>query len=335
MSRTDDLIKRFEAVGFEGGFVRDCLPDWWDRQYEESESSWLQLQLGLAQRLSIEPSSMFDDAQPLRINVPGNPKYKHLKLTEAQQRAVYGFGAGVARLVTSAMRDGARAEELSPVELRTSLLKGLGAPWIGLPEVLTLCASLGIPVGHLTVFPAGVKGMAAMTLRAGGRGVIFCARKPIHPAQAAFFIAHELGHLALGHVSDGAAIVEAITMDPEEQIEGEELDPDEQAADQFAFQLLTGMPSLTVQGPGDKGNAMELLRGCEAAGREMAVDPGLLMLCYGRATKRWPTAGAALKRHQAEGISVASEINRGLRSQLDPGLLSYGDLGYLDATLAV
>lgn len=335
MSKTDALIRRLEVAGFARDFVRTCLPQWWDEQAEESESSWLQLQLDLSQRFSLDPFSVIDEAAPLRLSDIGRPKFKHLALTEAQQGAANGFGGGLARLLLAATPSAGHELPSSALELRALLLNSSENLWIGFGELLTLCYAFGIPVAHLTAFPAGIKGMAAMATSVGSRGAIFTARKPVHPAQVAFFIAHELGHVALGHVRDGQSIVEALTLDPNETDDGVPDDDEEIAADRFAFELLTGQPSLQVQGPADKGTAKELHERADQTGRQLRIDPGLIILCYGRASNRWPLAMAALKQRPDYETSVTTQINKALRNQLDPDMLTYEDVAYLDAVAAI
>lgn len=334
MSKTEALIKRLEVAGFAGDFVRICLPDWWDDQAEGSDSSWIHMQLGLAQRLSIEPLSLFDESAPLLLSDVGRPKFKHLALSETQQRAANGFGSGLARLLLAATPESAHELPSSALELRHTLLAGTTEPWVGFGQLLSLCAAFGIPVAHLTAFPAGVKGMAAMTTSVGTRGAIFTARKPIHPAQVTFYIAHELGHVALGHVRDGQSIVEALTLDPEETDDSVPADDEEVAADRFAFELLTGQPVLHVQGPSDKGTARELVDTAISTGRALQIDPGLIILCFGRESNRWALASAALRMLPDHDAAVTAQINRALRTQLDPEMLSSEDRAYIDAVAA-
>ena len=294
-----------------------------------------ELQLGLAQRLSLDPLSLFDEKAPLQLSYVGQPKFKHLALSEAQQRAANGFGAGLARLLLAATPEGTHELPASALELRHLLLENALEPWVGFGQLLTLCFAFGVPVAHLTAFPAGIKGMAAMTTSVGQRGVIFTARKPTHPAQVAFYIAHELGHIALGHVRDGRSIVEALTLDPHETDDGLPPDDEEAAADRFAFELLTGQPVLHVQGPSDRGTAKELLETAVKTGHALRIDPGLIILCFGRATGRWPFSGAALKMLPDHDVAVTAQINRALRSQLDPEMLSSDDRAFIDAVAAV
>lgn len=336
MSKTDELIDRLEHAGFASEFVRTCLPDWWDVQAEESETSWLQLQLGLAQRLSLDPLSLIDERAPLRLSSAGSPKFKHLKLTEQQQLAANGFSRGLARLLLAAFHPAEYTLPSSAADLRGALLESAGGAWIDLGALLMMCSACGIPVAHLTAFPAGIKGMAAMATAIGDRAAIFTARKPIHSAQVAFYVAHELGHIALGHVRNDRAIVEALTMDPDETDDGVEIDDEELDADRFAFELLTGNPEFRVGGSVNRGTGRELAQVAEEAGRQHRIDPGLLILCYGKETNRWPVATTALKLLQdGDAAPVASQINLGLRSQLDPDLLSSQDRSYLDAVVAV
>lgn len=334
MSKTDDLVKRLETAGFSRGFVRDCLPDWWDEQIEDSDAAWLQMQLGLAQRLSIDPITLVDPSQPLQLSDVGRPRFKHLRLNEDQQRAANGFAAGLARLLLAAMPASEHTLPSSPADLRAMLLEAEGTPWIGFPQLLQLAYAFGIPVAHLTAFPAGIKGMAATATTVRGRPIIFTARKPNHSSQVAFYIAHELGHIALGHVKDGSAIIEALTFDVEEGDDGVPVDEEEMAADAFAFELLTGNPKFTVSGPLALGTSEELAQTALDAGAAMRIDPGFLVLCFGRTTGRWPVAVEALKKLGDQQGSIPSVINTALRSQLDVDMLSFDDRAFIDAVVA-
>jgi len=334
LSKTNSLIRRLKGAGFAPDFVRTCLPDWWDEQAEASESAWLQLRLGLAERLTLDPISVMDESAPLRLSDVGRSKFKRLKLSEPQQRAVNGFAAGLARLLIAATPEGPSKPSSSATALRELLLKDPARPWIGFGDLLTACFAFGIPVAHLTTFPAGIKGMAAMTASVGERCAIFTARRPLHPAQIAFYLAHELGHIALEHVRGGDTIVEALTLDPEEPFDNSEDDPDELQADEFALELLTGTRSFNVFGPALRGTARELSRVAVETGRELRVDPGLLILCYARSSGRWPVASAALRSLPDHRVDVAKQINRALRTQIDASQISTEDSEYLHAVVA-
>ena len=332
MSKTDALVQRLEKAGFTSSFVRTCLPDWWDDQVENSDSAWLQMQLGLAQKLSLDPITLLDESRPLQLSNIGTPRFKHLKLDEAQQLAANGFANGLARLLLSATPASDYQLAGSAGDLRTQLLDS-GAPWVGFPQLLQLCYAFGIPVAHLTAFPAGIKGMAAMTTSITGRHLILTARKPTHSAQLAFYIAHELGHIALGHVKDGSAIIEGPSLDADEAVDGQ-VDPEEVAADEFAFELLTGSPTFLVTGPSLRGSPKELAGAAKQFGAKLGIDPAFLVLCFGKQTGRWPIAMAALHLIEDQADGAPAAINRALRTQLDEEMLSFDDQAYLDAVTA-
>lgn len=329
MSKMDMLMQRMKEAGFTTSFVRRCLPDWWDEQSEESDTAWLQLQIDLAQRFSIEPLTLLDESRPLQFSDTGRARFKRLQLSRTDELAATGFAKGLARLLLQATEASTAILPSSALDLRRVLLEATGAPWLGFPEIMQLCATVSIPVAHLTAFPTGLKGMSAMTCGLGDRAAIFIARQPIHPSQTAFHILHEFGHIALGHVQDGGLLIESLTLDPQEAPDNV-LDEDEAKADAFAFELLTGTPDFLVSGPTTKGTARELSQTALQTGHQLRIDPGLIVLCFGHNTQRWRTAASALKRLPDYTQDTPKIVNRALRSQLNSEFLSSEDIAYLD-----
>jgi hypothetical protein len=190
---------------------------------------------------------------------------------------------------------------------------------VGFGDVLTACWSLGIPVLHLRLFPAQTKGVTAMAVRIGSRFAILVARESGIPAQYMFHVAHELGHIALGHLKDSAAIIDADPDDPANA--GEELidDEEEREADAYAQQLLTGVEAFAVSRSlaGKSGNAGELAKRAMQLGAELKIDPGHVVMSFGYATREWPMAMAAAKQVPGQEATPASLVNRVLWSQLD------------------
>lgn len=138
------------------------------------------------------------------------------------------------------------------------------------------------------------------------------------PAQYMFHVAHELGHIALGHLKDAAAIVDA---DPHDEANaGEPLidDDEERAADEYAQELLTGVRHFVVSRnlSGAAGTARELADRAKQLGAEMQVDPGHVVMNYGFSTGEWPLAMAAAKLAPGQDESLSSLVNRVLWEQL-------------------
>ena len=60
----------------------------------------------------------------------------------------------------------------------------------------------------LRIFPLKNKAMHAMVVRVRGRYAILLGRDATYPAPVAFTLAHELGHVLLGHLGDAPALVD-------------------------------------------------------------------------------------------------------------------------------
>ena len=115
-------------------------------------------------------------------------------------------------------------------------------PYVRLVDLLSLSWSAGIPVAHLRIFPAVRKRMAAMAVAVGERHAVLLAKDSMYPPHIAFYFGHELGHIALGHIRNDAAIV-----DMEADVLSTNSRRDEEAeADRFALELLTGRADLQL-----------------------------------------------------------------------------------------
>ena len=200
-----------------------------------------------------------------------------------------------------------------------------------LVDLLSLCWSTGIPVVHLRVFPWPQKRMAAMTVQVKDRSVILLGKDSMYPAQIAFYLAHELGHIALSHLTADRVIV-----DLEPQTPGlDEEDLEEVAADRFALELLTGDPRPTVLPSGARYSARELARVALASAEELKVEPGTLALCFGYSTNDWPTTNASLKRIYSSPKHVWNEVNNLAQTQLSMDRVPSDSIDYVNALLGV
>ena len=110
-------------------------------------------------------------------------------------------------------------------------------------------------------------------------------------ARLLFILAHELGHLARGHVPDGGVLID-------ENVNKNELDNEEEQANAFAIELLTGNVDGQFRTTGQWPNAPELARRAKEVGSTMKIDPGHIVLNYAHTMGDgfWPVANAALAR---------------------------------------
>lgn len=222
----------------------------------------------------------------------------------------------MARNLLAAVPRESEYPDLSANGLRTRLLAN--TPAIDLRDVLSLCWALGIPVLHLKIFPLAAKRMCAMAVRVQDRYAILLAKESSYPAQIAFYVAHELGHIALGHLVTRPAVV-----DIEDPLSSQRsVDAEEQSADRYALELLTGQPEPRVVTEARSYSASALARAVVEAGPELGIDPATLALCFGHSTGRWRKAFGALKVIYGRRASVSRYVNHVAFSQLAPESLS-------------
>jgi hypothetical protein len=196
-------------------------------------------------------------------------------------------------------------------DLRRRLLAA-GSPYVRLDNLVALSWGVGIPVAHLRVFPWPQKRMAAMTIRVRDQSFILLAKDATYPPWIAFYLAHELAHIALAHVDVDEALVD---LESEGQVTGGE-DDEERAADAWALELLTGRPDPNIVSADGTASARELARVALSSADELGIEPGTLALCFGYTTGQWAVANGSLKIIYAEPSPVWQAINRYASTQL-------------------
>jgi hypothetical protein len=147
-------------------------------------------------------------------------RFKHLTTQDAvQQNILSSFGVAIGRLLLRGVPAGYGFASLSPVELRESILNH--SRYVDLQQLLATCWALGVPVIQLRVFPLTTQSMHAMVIESGGRHAILLGRNASYPAPAAFTLAHEIGHIASGHIRGALALIDvedpALAKDRDEQ----------------------------------------------------------------------------------------------------------------------
>jgi hypothetical protein len=195
--------------------------------------------------------------------------------------------------------------------LRQTLL-ARGRPFVALQDLVALSWSLGAPVVHLRVFPWPQKRMAAMTVRVGESSFILMAKDAVYPAWIAFYLAHELAHVALAHLQDDEAVVDL----DREGIDSDESDDEELAADTWALELLTGRARPVVDSLDGTRSARELARVALSVGPELGIEPGTLALLFGYTTNEWAVANGSLKGIYRTPSPVWRAINGYARQEL-------------------
>jgi hypothetical protein len=306
-----ELKRRLKAIGLSEGAITAAWPQWWSEDADASPSARLELHFSIARKLGIDPRSLLDAEGTPRFVWRDEARFKHLSgESDIDRASISSFGRAVGALIVEATTGVAR-DVPDPQSLRTAFLRS--QPFVRLVDLLALCWAIGTPTIHLRVFPRLQKRMAAMSVRVSGRGAILLARDSNYPAWIAFYLAHELGHLALGHVHGEGAIVDMQS----ENWSAAHDDVEERDADRYALELLTGRPDLTVVTESKNYNAAGLADAVIGAGNQLGVEPGTLALCFGFATKNWAVVNSAMHFIYATSQPVWQQVNDLALRELD------------------
>jgi hypothetical protein len=304
----DSLRTELRGAGLSRAAVDAAWPEWWSDEADRSVSGRTELRLAVARNLGLAPKSLVGE----RVDFVwrDRARFKHLGADdEVAVAALNSFGVSVGRSLIDATARQGDLVGLPASDLRDMLLE-MGNP--DLPGLLTVCWAFGVPVVHLRVWPLTQKAMHAMVVGQRGRHAIMFSREASYPAMVAFTLAHEIGHIALGHVP-----ADDILVDAEDPAGTADHDEEETAADRYALEVLLGDPDPEITLNFDTFNHAMLAEVAMRAGPQHGIDPGTLALAVAYRRNAWPVAMAAMKVIQAEPVNVSDLVNRVARSQLD------------------
>ena len=299
------LYRRLTEVGLTRDFVRKtALPSWWDDEVAANPAGYAQGLLLLSRHLGLELGSLQDESIPVKLRDFGVCKYKKRDdVTEDELALARVMATRAAQLAAEATTTAPTSLLGSAGEIRQQILDG-GACCVGLRELLDYCWSVGTPVLHLDHFPRNARRPDGFAARVHGRSVVVLCRRATYSAWLLFILAHELGHIGLGHISeDGALLDDAVDADSQ--------DVEEQQANAFAEELLTGHPDKRYVAADRWPKAGQLAENARQIGRLSMVDPGHIALNYAHSMGKefFPVGVAALKilEPDADAIGVVRE----------------------------
>ena len=288
-----DIYARLKPLGFNAAFVRAViLPDWWEDAAAHVPANRLLAEMAVSRFLGISLQDLHDPSVQLSLAsvVPVRLKTATRDTDPDSVRPSIQIALQLAELLAQSAGNIPHFAVLqSAIDLRTTLLRESGP--VTLETLVRKCWSLGIIVAHLHRLPqtTGFRKFDGLVAFVGDRPCVLLAEKSDCPSKLAFHLAHELGHLMLGHVRPGSELL------ADENLERFVRDQDEQAADEFALELLTGTKNPEFQRQYGL-DAVRLAKKAIDYGTKFNVEPGLVALIYGRSADRWPVAQLALKR---------------------------------------
>jgi hypothetical protein len=321
------LRKKLRDAGLSKAAIDAAWPTWWSEEAASSLSAQAELRFAVSRKLGLSARSLFDEGDATFV-WEHNAKFKsYTGGTHAEQAAIVSFATSFARLILSARTDDRSFAIPAASELRKLFLGNKG--WIDLERMLAGCWSMGIPVVHLRVVPLSAKRMAAMAVRVGNQPVILLAKDYNTPAPIGFYLGHELGHLALGHVDDGDVLIDMGNLLDSDS------DAEEKAADEYALELLTGTATPEIDTGDTRVIGTNLALAASIAAPQYRVEPGMIALCYGHQSGNWRATWAALNQLYPKPAPAWQFVNAIAQQQLDLTKVSSDSADYIRAIMGL
>jgi Zn-dependent peptidase ImmA (M78 family) len=326
-----DYSHRFKRVlkkaGLGDSAIEAAWPSWWTEEAADSASAKAELRFSIARKLGLDPRSLLEDAEEPTFIWKDEAHFKNLTAESPRERAaITSFGMSVAGILVEAAPAYERIEGLQAKDLRAAILNQY--QYVRLADLLSLCWQLGLPVVYQRVFPLRAKRAYAMSVRIRNRFAILLGKEAGYPALAAFYLAHELGHIATKHLSTQTALVD-LTI----QALTSSSDLQETEANRFALELLTGSPSIAVTSKAKRPGPQQLAQTALAASKDLGIEPGTLALCYGYNEDMWETAVGALKYIYKPAGPLWRNVNQFARSKLDLTRIPTDSASFIEAIL--
>ena len=324
MSATvEDLYKRLRKAGFDRKFVRArLLPDWWDDSLADVPANRALAEAAISRTLGFPIRDLRNPSVALQLPATSDFRLKRRRGTHLNEikpallLARQAANAIVASVVDLPTFKGTRKVE----KVREAILEQ--RQFVNLESLLEYAWDNGIAVLHVVELPKPSKTFSGMVLFCGQTPAIVLASGRDSSPWLAFDLAHELGHVLLGHVAIGTAPLADGDID---QIGN---DKQERLADEFACALLTGFARpYTKLIPGWTGR--KLATWAQHIGGKRKIDPGAAALVYGRATKRMGVAQNALKAlgmDRGAHEKIAQALKRRLPEELPESTARFASL---------
>jgi Zn-dependent peptidase ImmA (M78 family) len=295
-----NIYKRLAQVGFKKKFVQKyALPDWWDDELSADPTSLAMAEISISRLLRVSIEAMRLPDEPLYPNISADFRLKKLKNADVDGLApAIAIAQSIAESMAAIETDLSNFKsEDSAEDVRNLILQW--RPSVDLEGLLTWAWSSGIMVAHVKL-PKDIKKFTAIAIFASSRPVILLGAGKTSPASLAFHLAHEIGHLLLHHVRPDRAMLDIeVGFRASDFIDSPEQLLEENAANEFAIQLLTGLPELTYK-PQFGLTAQRLVTRAREVERDYKICAGTFALIYGHTADRMPVAQIALKSLESD-----------------------------------
>ncbi len=291
-----DLYNRLSEVGFDKRFLQEViLPEWWEDSLAAFSFNRAIAESTIAGHLGCKVADLADHKASLALPSTGGELFKRQKNSDINKlRPTLQIARRAASIIKSSLVNvpdfGGKA---TAQEIRELILGKSGV--VNLKSLVQFCWGWGIPILRISRLPNRAGKFAGVAILDSDRPVIVMACGHEAPPWVAHYLAHEIGHIVLGHAPNEVDVI--VDSELEKAAAEDDL---EREADKFAFHLLTSK---------DEGIRFAPAQSGEYYGRQLAdaakryvdkqnypIDIGAVCLAYGFSTSEYAVSQVALKR---------------------------------------
>lgn len=296
--RMKRLYTRLEAFGIERPYaIAVALPPGWRDSDTENPAVYSQALGLLARNLNLDLRSLQNEDRPIQWQDCGPTLFKrNSSLSEDVLATARCLAVRAAQVACEALRTPIAAIPGSGAAIRNQIISK-GHSCVDFENLADYCWDCGVAVLHVSRFPRGARKPDALAGVFNERPAIVIMKRHKYAAWLLFLLAHEIGHIALGHLTDNKVLVD-------DRVAPDDSDALEAQANTFAVELLTGKPDIRYQAPYNL-NAEALAAQAIKTGLRDGVDPGFVALNY--ADTKWLTSTSS-KVHFAVGNLALAAI---------------------------
>ncbi|NJM62265.1 MAG: ImmA/IrrE family metallo-endopeptidase [Oscillatoriales cyanobacterium RU_3_3] len=309
------IFGSLESAGFPRSLQNILLPEWVTPEVLSDATVSSEIAAILAKRLGLRASTLFAANPRVELLRRRDIKYKRAIPKKSKNlTAATSIAVSVAESVASACRVAFVPFVGSAANLRQEVLASFPGKWLGLRNLLMTCWSHGIPVVYLAELGQGVAKMDGMVVYTSDRPVIILSKTSPLWAWQLFILAHEIAHIALGHIIPGTILVDEEMS--EDSYIFKDRDSDESAADRFASELLKGRENVTYT-LADRANFMDLADTAYEFGKANQIDPGHIVLNFANQSGKWGMGIEAAKVLQGKNPPASEVITEAMWGGID------------------
>lgn len=317
------LYKKLSAIGLNESYVRRSgLPSWWSDELNDKPAAVLEGAGHIAKRLHLDLRSLLSEDQTVQFKPLPHTKFKYHLQQKTDIPDTSHLASRVAELVAYGVQVTFIPVPEDASQIRTEILQSHSQ--INLESILDYCWQHGIAVVYFNDYPENARKITGMIQWQGDRPIIVLSGKRTHPAWLAFHLAHELAHLALGHIKEGILI--------DDEIEKDSVDREEIEANEFAVKLLVNnFDNCFSEKPATSGDHLK-----NKINKVLKTDPTVdpCALAFNHA---WHTGGYKFAFKAIECLNASGDgqkvINQFLENRIDWENLSDGNSDHLDKIL--